>query len=253
MAEKEQSDVRPISDRPSLAGGFTLIELLVVVAIIALLVSVLLPALAAAREQARGAYCLSNLRQQGTSVTYYAGDHDYLPTCSVTVSYGMTGIYENGYNYMEYLDPYVKRVRPSGDDRDAANIWRCPSDNVYYFVGGPGSGRPDHTSYMLNAGKTRYILLSRAFPAGQVIPYKLSDYPCKSKDYRASFDPQMHDLRDPSREGLHCDFANPNGSSFVHRGGYNTVFMDGHAQWYLEVPRSDPDWRYNKRMGTRHW
>ena len=62
-------------------GGFTLIELLVVVAIIALLVSVLLPALSAAREQARSSYCLSNLRQQGTAIMYYAGDYsDYLAT-----------------------------------------------------------------------------------------------------------------------------------------------------------------------------
>ncbi|MBI4580927.1 MAG: type II secretion system protein [Planctomycetes bacterium] len=43
--------------------GFTLIEVLVVVAIIALLVSILLPSLKAAREQARSAVCLSNLKQ----------------------------------------------------------------------------------------------------------------------------------------------------------------------------------------------
>ena len=57
------------------AGGFTLIELLVVIAIIALLVGILLPALGKAREAARQAVSLQNVRQTGLSMTLYAGDN----------------------------------------------------------------------------------------------------------------------------------------------------------------------------------
>jgi len=59
-------------------AGFTLIELLVVVAIIALLMAVLLPALGRAREQSRLTVCGSNLRQLGLAVHIYAEDHDGL-------------------------------------------------------------------------------------------------------------------------------------------------------------------------------
>ncbi|HPD32096.1 MAG TPA: prepilin-type N-terminal cleavage/methylation domain-containing protein [Phycisphaerae bacterium] len=53
------------------SGGFTLIEVLVVVAIMALLISILLPSLSEAREQAKRAACLSNLKGLGTAVTAY--------------------------------------------------------------------------------------------------------------------------------------------------------------------------------------
>ncbi len=55
--------------------AFTLIELLVVVAIIAMLVSILLPSLSAARRQARACVCLANLKRLGTGVAFYLDDN----------------------------------------------------------------------------------------------------------------------------------------------------------------------------------
>ena len=63
---------------PLQKNQFTLIELLIVIAIIAILASMLLPALNQARDKAKSIKCVSNLKQIGTAGLFYANDHKYI-------------------------------------------------------------------------------------------------------------------------------------------------------------------------------
>ena len=62
--------------RLMLRSGFTLIELLVVIAIIAILAAILFPVFAQARDKARSAACLSNMKQIATATMMYQQDYD---------------------------------------------------------------------------------------------------------------------------------------------------------------------------------
>ncbi len=87
----------PVHRCRGMARGFTLIEILVVVAIIGLLVAILLPSLARAREQARRVVCLNNLRQMGVAFgTYSGGNKTYLPMAGSFRWSLMEGAYYTG-------------------------------------------------------------------------------------------------------------------------------------------------------------
>src|SRR5690242_19046048 len=72
---RQQQSIVCTSSRQSQATAFTLVELLVVIGIIAVLIGVLLPALARARQAAQSAQCLSNLRQMCVASINFANDH----------------------------------------------------------------------------------------------------------------------------------------------------------------------------------
>ena len=125
-----------ISFRRRLPNGFTLVELLVVIGIIALLISILLPSLATAREQANRTKCLSNIRQIAIAFQGYANDNKFwLPSPapynifrkedflhweisgSGSAGAGNRSLDESG------VAPYMGR--PFNEV-----LWRCPSDII---------------------------------------------------------------------------------------------------------------------------
>jgi len=123
--------------------GFTLIELLVVIAIIAILAAILFPVFARAREKARQASCLSNVKELGLAVHMYVQDYDEMYCTAWYVSND-----DMGYIWADCLDPYIQNLQ----------ILTCPSDPAH---GGRRYGRPnsrgfdnidrDHLGYAWNS------------------------------------------------------------------------------------------------------
>src|SRR5205809_5472379 len=98
--------------------AFTLIELLVVIAIIAILAAILFPVFAQARDKARAAACLSNMKQVALALSMYASDNDEtLPSHSDTDTFMQPSVPPN---WGRLLFPYTRNL----------GVYLCPTARI---------------------------------------------------------------------------------------------------------------------------
>jgi len=148
--------------------GFTLIELLVVIAIIAILAAILLPVFAAAREKARQAVCMNNLKQIGNALYMYTSDND-----------------ETFPPYIMGGPPYYTGTATPYDDLSSTLLWipdgtatGAAGADEYLTIGSPAGGWTRATA-TTPAGLFREearpsILGGTGYGvAGQVLPHKM--------------------------------------------------------------------------------
>ncbi len=149
--------------------GFTLVELLVVIGIIALLVSILLPALSRARESAKQTKCLSNLRNIGNAMMMYVNDNrGWLPADGVNGNH-------NAADYIWWQQTYRNDITYGGIAKylnitpTSFDVLLCPSDNVASHV--RNNPEPFLFSYVMNWFTCSFSNAYVIFPKMTLIPH----------------------------------------------------------------------------------
>jgi len=162
---KERSTVGRLR---AVRSGFTLIELLVVIAIIAVLIALLLPAVQSAREAARRAQCVNNLKQLGLALHNYHDVHGRFAPGSIQVTT----------NNVAYRQPFITSLLPFLEQGNLTNsfnfnlsfqndqnmttraarvnVFDCPSDGQVVFVNNGGAVTDVKGSYGVNWGQNTY-------------------------------------------------------------------------------------------------
>lgn len=176
---------------------FSLVELLVVISIIAILISILLPALDSVRKTAKLAQCTNNLKQYGVAMAMYTSDNDaFLPLEPIWF-----------YAVQYYISPQTGYIKP-GDK--PGNIWACPENPEGEFDG----NSPSYSSALSQHvdgefGVIPYKVINIKYPWGKAFLFGANHWETRN----------MH-------------FSAESKLRFRHLGKDNFLFIDGHVRHY---------------------
>jgi prepilin-type N-terminal cleavage/methylation domain-containing protein/prepilin-type processing-associated H-X9-DG protein len=214
-------------------NAFTLIELLVVIAIIALLMSILMPVLSKAKDQARAVVGRSNLRQIGYAAVCYASDNEnYVP--------------RNGGYWIRVFMPYLGGEHQMTTDYRKVKVYNCPSYPVkeqtvdyvinswkddFNEVNGPSKitefRRPSQTIYLADnaAGSWRPIITNEQ---------ELNNHSAIFDVWELEHLPSVTDVENYGERRVARD---------RHLRGCNGAYFDGHSAYIPRVTMNNLMWR----------